>query len=216
MKIRRYVAGWMIGILLVSPVAWGETVWVGDFTHDGLAGWESRVFSGETVYQLTGPPGGRVLSAHSQGAASGMFRKVVVDLTRTPYLNWRWKADNILSGNNETVKAGDDYPARIYVVFSGGLMFWKTRALNYVWSSHQPVGSDWPNAFTANAHMVAVESGPKRLGEWVSYQRNIRLDYRRYFGKDIARADAVAIMTDTDNTGQAAVAHYGSLFFSSD
>ena len=38
--------------------------------------------------------------------------------------------NNILTGNNERTRAGDDYPARDYVVFSDGIIFWRTRALS--------------------------------------------------------------------------------------
>jgi hypothetical protein len=102
------------------------------------------------------------------------------------------------------------------VVFSGGLFFWRTRAINYVWSSNQPEGASWPNAFTGNARMIAVESGPQRLGQWVSEQRNVAEDYRRLFGGEPGSVDAVAIMTDTDNSGQQASAWYGDIWFAAD
>jgi hypothetical protein len=117
---------------------------------------------------------------------------------------------------DERSKAGDDYPARLYLVISGGVLFWRTRALNYVWSSHQPVGTSWPNAFTGNARMLAVESGPAHAGEWRHYRRDVRADLRRWLDEDIDAIDAVAIMTDTDNSGQHAIAYYGDIYFSTD
>ena len=122
---------------------------------------------------------------------------------------------SILQNINEKMKVGDDYPARIYAIVSGGAFFWRTKALNYVWSSNQEVGSSWPNAFTSNAVMTAVQSGPENIGKWVRQKRNIREDFRRYFGKDVKKIDAVAIMTDTDNAGGKATAHYGNIYFSS-
>lgn len=44
-------------------------------------------------------------------------------------------------------------------IFSGGALFWRTRAINYVWSNKQSIGSSWFNAFTSNAGMIVVESG---------------------------------------------------------
>jgi hypothetical protein len=38
-------------------------------------------------------------------------------------------------------------------------------------------------------------------------------DYRRAFGEDPPKVGAVAIMTDTDNTGEQAVAWYGAIRF---
>ena len=114
---------------------------------------------------------------------------------------------------NEFTKAGDDYCARIYVIFKHATFFWKTELLTYVWSSNQPIGATWPNAYTSNAMTVAVQSGSKNLGRWLSQKRHVSADYRRLFGKDRQVADGVALMTDTDNSGQSATAYYGNIFF---
>ncbi len=187
---------------------------VGRFSAGDLDGWERKSFAGESQYRIGQAGEQRALRATSDGTASGLYREVAVDLKATPVLNWSWNIDGILDGNDERTRAGDDYPVRIYVVFSGGLRFWRTRAINYVWSSHQAVGSEWPNVFTANARMIAVDAGAGRAGEWVAHSRDVRADYRRLFGAEPGRVDAVAIMTDTDNTGQSAAAWYGDIWFS--
>jgi hypothetical protein len=84
----------------------------------------------------------------------------------------------VLEGTDERTRAGDDYPARVYVVFSGGAAFWRTRAINYVWSNNQPIKSNWPNAYTKNAQMIAVQSGTEHLGQWVEERRDVLADYR--------------------------------------
>ena len=84
-------------------------------------------------------------------------------------------------------------------------------AITYVWAN-APVGSSWPNPFTARAAvMVVVDSGPG--GQWRRHARNVREDFRRFHGKDVKRLDGVAIMTDTDNSGTAGRAWYGDLSF---
>lgn len=181
-----------------------------------LHGWEEQIFSGETEYTQVIENGLPVLKARSYAAASGMIRKIKVDLTATPYINWSWKVENVLDGVNETEKSGDDYSARVYVVVSGGILFWKTRALSYTWASQQTVGSHWPNAFSGNAVMVAVESGEEFVGEWRNEKRNVRDDIRNLLGMDVSKIDAVAIMTDTDNSQQSAVAYYGNIFFTAE
>lgn len=187
---------------------------VGPFSKSTLKGWEEKSFRGHTEYALKEDAGRSVLAAKSTAAASGLFKKVDIDLERTPYLNWSWKIDNVLDATaDERSKKGDDYSARVYVVFSSGALFWKTRTLNYVWSNNQPVESQWPNAFTGSAHMIAVEGGNEQVGQWRTYKRNVREDFKKYFGGDVTQAHAVAIMTDTDNTGQSASAHYGDIFF---
>ncbi|MDV6345389.1 DUF3047 domain-containing protein [Nitrosomonas sp. Is37] len=205
---------WMVVCLPLLSWAGSERVDIARFSQSDLSGWHSKVFAGKTRYALKNNDGKIVLHADSKAAASGLYREINIDLGKTPILNWSWKIDNILVGNNERTRAGDDYPVRIYVVFSGGLAFWRTRAINYVWSNRQPVGSSWPNAFTSNARMIAVESGSKRIDQWVSERRNVRDDYRLLFGEEPPQVDAVAIMTDTDNTGGAATAWYGDIWFS--
>jgi head-tail adaptor len=61
--------------------------------------------------------------------------------------------------------------------------------------------------------MIAIESGPERIGQWISERRDVRADYRLAFGEEPGRVDAVAIMTDTDNTGATATAWYGDIWF---
>jgi len=203
--------------LALLAAALACAVWAGSLPElavSGHPGWKEKEFAGRTVY--TPLPEEGLLLAESNGTASGLFFEQPVDLRRTPWLNWSWKVENVLNGVSEREKKGDDFPARIYVVAKGGLAFWKTRALSYVWASHEPVGSMWPNAFTANAHMIAVQSGPGRVNQLVMEKRNIREDWKLAFGEDIEELDALAIMTDTDNSGQRARAWYGQPRFSAE
>lgn len=178
-----------------------------------LSGWQEQIFSGRTVYQPVYINGRQAIKASSNQSASGLIRKIDVDLTQTPWLNWSWRVDVPLLGMDETSKAGDDYAARIYVVVDGGLWFWRTRAISYVWSGNMPKHSHWPNAFTDNSMMLAVESGSEHGGQWVSEKRNVLQDLKNLHGIDVSHINAVAIMTDTDNSQQAAIAYYGDIFF---
>ncbi len=201
-------------IVLLAQFTFSQTPGIGLFSQGDMSGWEEQSFVNNTQYQLVEEQGqGKVLKAYSQSAASGMFCEVDIDLTETPYLNWSWKVDNIYSENDEHSRAGDDYPVRIFVVASGGIFFWNTKAVNYVWSSNQQVDSQWESAVTRNAMMLAVRSGDSEAGQWVSEKRNIREDFKVLFGVDITEIHAIAIMSDSDNTGQSATAYYGDIFF---
>jgi hypothetical protein len=179
-----------------------------------LEQWETKSFHDQTQYTSVTIDGRHVLKAQSRKAASGLVRKVKVDLTATPYLHWHWRVDNVLQNIDEKTRLGDDYPARVYVIVSGGWFFWQTRALNYVWSSNQPMNSTWPNAYTGNAVMLAVRSGASQTGQWLHQTRNVLEDLAVYLHKPFTHIDAVAIMTDTDNSGQNATAYYGDIYFS--
>lgn len=213
-----------MGNTLIIPLALALMVSTGPATaaqirilaDADLDGWESKEFAGQTHYEAVVLDGKAVVRAHSKSGASGRFLKKEIDLAATPYLNWRWRVENRLNGNAEREKSGDDYPARLYVVVSGGVFFWRTRAVNYVWSSQQAPGSHWPNAFTSNAQMLAVRGPEAALGQWHVEKRNVREDFEKLFGSDITEINAIAFMTDTDNTGQEATAYYGEIYFSSE
>jgi hypothetical protein len=201
-------SAYLLFALITIGTSGAERVSVGLFSADELDGWEEKRFAGVTKYTLTEEDGHRVLRAASHGSASGLYKYMRVDLMKTPYLHWSWKVEN--------TQAGDDYPARIYVIASGGLLFWRTHAVNYVWASRQPEGATWPNAFTANAGMIAVRSGDSQVGRRIAERRNVREDYRRVFGLDMRYVGAVALVSDTDNSGKAATAYYGDIYFSAD
>jgi len=190
---------------------------IGDFSHNTLAGWKEKKFSGNTHYQLVQQGDRIVLQAEADASASGLFKEITVDLTTHPYLNWEWKIDKPHPPLAERTKAGDDYAARIYVVVKGGLMFWKTRAINYVWASKEEKGSVWPNAFVGkNAMLLAVRSAADKPGVWYQEKRNAYEDLKEIFGEEIKTIHAVAIMTDSDNSKGSVAASYGDISFTAD
>ena len=211
----RRLAGALLLATTAAALAAGP-VWVGRFSRDQLDRWQTKTFAGRTDYRLVERDGRTVLRAVSKGTASGLYREIEVDLDRTPYLHWSWRAGDDLGSPAERTRAGDDYPARVYVVFSGGLAFWRTESINYVWSSAQARGATWPNAFTAQARMLAVRGKGDATGRWYHERRNVAADYRALFGGDPGTVDAVAVMTDTDNTGKAATAYYGDIYFAAE
>jgi hypothetical protein len=200
----------IVVIICLDTIAQADTIAVSRFATEGLSGWEKKSFKGETEYSIVHEGGNAVVRASSRAAASGMFRKLQVDPLRYRYLRWKWKVAEPLRNGAEKTKAGDDYSARVYVVFPG-LFFWQTKAINYVWSSRLPREESFPNPYTSNAMMVVVESGPDKAGTWISEQRDILADYRRLFGGEPRQLGAIAVMTDTDNTGGNALAWYGDI-----
>ena len=94
-----------------------KNVIIGHFSSGNLEGWNEKIFKNETQYQIIESSSGKILKAKSQASGSGLFRELQVDLKETPCLAWSWKVQNVLYGLNETTKDGDDYSARVYVVF---------------------------------------------------------------------------------------------------
>lgn len=199
------------------------------------ADYRTYAFAGQerhTRYQLVGEEGVTVLRARADASTAGIIRDVRVDLAARPLLGWRWKVTRLPLKADLRTKAGDDYAARLYVVFDlrlaelpFGQRFGVTMArilygedvpaaaLCYVWATRAAAGTFAPNAYTDRVRMIVVESGAARLGEWRAYERDAAADYRRAFGAEPPAVKGVVVSTDTDNTGETAEAFYGDVAF---
>jgi hypothetical protein len=173
-----------------------------------------------------------VVRADADRSMAGLSHKIRVDVKRLPYLCWRWKIAAPLVHADLSTKQGDDYAARLYVLFdydtrrlplSTRLKLGALRglfgldvpaaALNYVWDNRHPVGTVAPNAYTDRAMMWVLQSGAGEAGRWVSEVRDLAADFRRAFGDAAPDAVAVVIASDTDNTGETATAWFGDIRF---
>lgn len=213
-------------LVLVLLLFSGQTIYaneikditVSEFYRQKMDNWDVKKFVGETEYSISFLENESVLKAVSKNAASGLIRKIRVDLDKTPFLNWRWRIENKLAGDfDEKLKTGDDYAARIYIVVSGGFAIWNTKAVNYVWAKHSQKGDMWPNAFAKNnAMMFALRSSEAQTSVWHVEKRNIQKDFNSAFGEQVRFIDAVVLMSDTDNTRNDVTAYYGDIYFSSE
>lgn len=182
--------------------------------QDALQGWEEKTFSGKTNYSVVQEDTNFVLYASADSAASAIYKKIEFDVSETPILSWRWKVIQLPQNGNAHFKETDDYGARVYVIFPR-FMKWKTKTINYIWANKLPKGKTVPNAWLPkNAVLIAVESGADSLGKWISESRNIYKDYKQIFGEEPPKAGAIAIMTDSDNTGSKAIAFYDDFVLS--
>jgi hypothetical protein len=226
------------GIAAMTCAAGEELVLLGRLTPPTLPegvpdGWKPLLFKkipATTRYSIVRDGDGFVLKAESQASASGLYRPVNLAPTAYPILSWRWKVENVLAKGDERRKEGDDYAARVYVAFQydpdAATLWEKTRygtykllygeyppkaVINYIWANRLPKDAAIDNAFTDRAKMIAVRSGPDEIGRWIREERNVYEDYRRLFGQEPPRIAGVAVMTDTDNTGESAVAYYDEI-----
>ena len=178
---------------------------------DDSGDWEEEEFEGETRYRVVELDGRRVLEAESVATASSLYLEREIDLTATPVLEWRWRIEKPLSLPDERIKDGDDFAARVYAVAPGEGWFSLPIAINYVWAGEAQVGDAWPNPFTSNVMMVAVDSGDADAGTWRSHRRDVRADFLRFFGREVDELEGIAVMTDSDNSGLNARAWYGEM-----
>jgi hypothetical protein len=197
-------------------------------------GWKPLTFKKvvkSTVYELVTDGSAVVVKATSDAGASGLTKEVKIDPSIFPVVHWRWKVENLLTRSDVTRKSGDDYPARLYITFeydpekvslgrklkyqAGRALFGDIpiAALNYIWDARTPVGTVVDNAYTDFAKMIVVETGAAKVGMWVEESRNVYRDYKEAFGEDPPMINGIAIMTDTDNTKERAIAYYGDIRF---
>jgi hypothetical protein len=229
-------------VLLAPPCVEGDNshVNVGNFSAQATSrqwpsDWEPLTFrkiARHTQYELVKDGDTSVVKASSDAAASGLVRRIDINPEVFQIVKWKWKINRILDKGNVYSKDGDDYPARLYVTFaydeSKLSLYEKLKyntyrliygsypplaAINYVWDSGSPPGTRVANAYTDRVMMVVVQSGAGNVNQWVEQERNIYQDYMRAFGEPPPAISGVAIMTDTDNTGERAVAHYGDIVF---
>jgi len=191
----------------------GTELHLGRFSTKDLSGWKEQtigLLKRKTSYSLARDNDREVLVAHSTKSASGRIYTLNLDPKEYQTLKWSWKIDHTLKKGDEKTKSGDDFAARVYVLFPRGF-FSKTRAICYVWANRLPKGEHAASPFTPNIITVAVDSGEELAGRWTFHQRNIHEDYRSFFGEEPPRIGGVALMTDSDNTGESAVGYYGDI-----
>ena len=184
----------------------------------------------DTRYRLVETPAGVVLEADADRSASGVVRTIRVDPKRHPILEWRWRVPALVPGADPRVATREDSPARIIVAFHGDpekLDFFDraqmrlARALSgkampyatlvYIWAEQVPVETVVPNRHTSRVRMIVVESGTRRLGQWITLRRNLFEDYRRAFGEEPRDVVGIGVMTDSDNTRSRVRAYYGDI-----
>jgi hypothetical protein len=55
--------------------------------------------------------------------------------------------------------------------------------------------------------MIILQTGNNRAGRWIEEEVNIVEDYHRAFGEDPPSVASLAIMNDSDDTGESAVSY---------
>ncbi len=192
-----------------------------------LMNWRPQTFKDidrHSTYTIETQQEGSVLKATSDNSASCLISRKRFNVYDCPVISWRWRVSKVYEQGDATTKAGDDYPLRVYVLFEydpdqAGLAkrikyslvkamygdYPPDSSLNYIWASQQRSPDPIPNPFTDRARMIPVQSGPDRLGIWITETRHILDDYRQAFGHDPPANATLAVMNDSDNTGESSV-----------
>ena len=206
----------VISILAIN-FSFASEIKVFDFTETELSQLQVRKVRGadnKTIYSVGKNENGNFLKSEANNAASGLGKEIVVDLNKTPFINITWKIERDLSGIKENSKKGHDYAARVFVIKKTGATPLSNRAINYVFSSNNDVGLNWPSPYTKKSIDNVLASTKKNMNEWVTVKANVKEDFKRFHNLDVKELNGVAIMSDTDNSKMKSIAYFQNIYFS--
>jgi len=194
-----------------------EKVTVFDFTEGEFKKLKvGKKYKGETTWTLGSNQNGNFIKAEAEGMGSGLGTEVLIDLLRTPFINITWKVEKDLSGIVENSKKGHDYAARVFVIKKTGSTALSNRAINYVFSSNNEVGKNWPSPYTKKSIDYVLSSTKDNSNVWVTVKANVKEDFMKLHGIEVLDISGVAIMTDTDNSKLKAISYYQNIYFSAE
>ena len=206
-------------LLIASNTSFADEIKVFDFTETELSELKVRKVRGadnKTTYTVGTNENGSFLKSIADNAASGLGKEIKIDLNKTPFINITWKVEKDLSGIKEDTKKGHDFAARVFVVKKTGATLLSNRAINYVFSSNNKVGSNWPSPYTKKSIDNVLASTKNNLNEWITVKANVKDDFKRFHNLDVNVLDGLAIMSDTDNSKKKSIAYFQNIYFSTE
>ena len=209
----------LVNLLIVTNLSIADEVKIFDFTEIELSELQVRKVRGadnKTLYTIGTNENGNFLKSVADNAASGLGKEIIIDLNKTPFINITWKIEKDLSGIKEDTKKGHDYAARVFVIKKTGATPLSNRAINYVFSSNNEVGLNWPSPYTKKSQDNVLASTKNNLNKWITVKANVKDDFKKFHNLDVSQLDGLAIMSDTDNSKMKSVAYFQNIYFSAE
>ncbi len=204
------VGGVLAGLGAPPLVGQAERFRFTESFSSGIGSWEVvRLDRRPTAFSVTELGGNRVLVATSHRAAAGLVRRLETGPPVRANLRWRWRISKSLTDNlRERERGGDDYAARVFVLFGDRPFRRGTRAVSYVWAGQEAPGSRYRNPVVKDVATVVLRSGDGYVGRWMDEQRDPVEDYRLAFGEPPPPIRAIAVVVDTDDTNSDVVSWF--------
>ena len=206
-------------VFLSTNIIKADEVRVFDFTETEISELQVKKVRGadnKTQYTVGTNENGNYLKSIADNAASGLGKEIKIDLNKTPFINITWKIEKDLLGIKENTKKGHDYAARVFVIKKTGATPLSNRAINYVFSSNNEVGSNWPSPYTKKSIDNVLASTKDNLNEWITVKSNVKEDFKKFHDLDVNELDGIAIMSDTDNSKMKSIAYFQNIYFSAE
>tara|TARA_B110000305_G_scaffold228433_1_gene278201 strand:- start:398 stop:1042 length:645 start_codon:yes stop_codon:yes gene_type:complete len=206
----------LLASIIFSNGTYAEKITIFNFTSNELETLQVKKVKGETTWSLDSNENGNFIKAEAEGKGSGLGKEIKIDLLKTPFINITWKVEKDLYGIIENSKKGHDYAARVFVIKKTGSTGLSNRAINYVFSSNNEVGENWPSPYTKKSIDYVLSSTKNNMNTWVTVKANVKEDFLRLLGLELTDISGVAIMTDTDNSKLKAISYYQDIYFSAE
>jgi len=196
---------------------------------DTLANWTPVLFPGidrHSEYEIQATGTANILVTRSNASASGIRFAKEFNVYEYPVVRWRWKVDHVYEDGDVEKKSGDDYPLRIYIMFKydskeaglGDKIIYSLAkavygeypphsSLNYIWANKPHEQAMYPSPYTDKAKLIILRAGNAETGTWKEEEVNIVEDYKKAFAVLPPHAASIAIMNDSDNTGESSVSY---------
>ena len=181
-----------------------------------------------TQFNYTRKDGRDAMAVIAASSASMLRNKVRIEAGDLANVRFSWKVPELIAHADMALRDADDSPVRIILAFEGDRSRFSPRdamlsdlsrtltgeelpyaTLMYVWCNKRAPGSVIASPRTDRIRKLVVESGPKKLNQWLDYERDIRADFERAFGEKPGALVGIGIMTDSDNTRSTTQAWYG-------
>jgi hypothetical protein len=200
-----------------SPCAGEEVIILDKYKTRALAEWDKPVLFGKGHWEVMDDSGEQVIKLRTESSSFALEKSIVVDLSKTPYLEWKWKVTVLPTGGNFESPEADDQAAQLLVVFPKAF-FERRKVISYIWDPTAPKGAVAPGAgpIYLNVRAIVVESGHSQLGEWLLEKRNVVEDFRAVFGVIPERAVAIRMQINSQHTKSDAEVFWKTIRFTSE
>ncbi len=173
-------------------------------------GWKVKEKEGKALTYHPETDGEDCICLKSDKASFSIQREIKVDVKKTPYITWRWKVLDLPEGGDFRDGDRDDQAAQLFVAFEG------RDSISYVWDTTAPVGATGEQwiPWVMTVKILVVESGPEKLGKWVTVTRNVYEDYKELYGEEPPPAEGLRFQVNSQYTGTTAESCIESIEFS--
>lgn len=218
----------------VTGTAWAELsvpAKAGGFKADDLA-WEIFRVPGKqsTRYSYVQHEGRDAVRAVADATGSILRHRRRIEPAELGRISFSWNVPPPGAEANASLAELEDVPVRVVLAFEGDRSRFSMKnsllselsllltgeempfaTLVYAWSRVNKPGDVVMNDRTDRIRKLVVDSGDQGYNQWLTYERDIRADYRKAFGEEPGALLSFAVFTEGERNEGKLQAFYGPL-----